>query len=306
MTPPTDAPTPTLDQLHTPGALSTQRLRNVLRLNGATSMLGGLIAAVAPQTLDGLLGTGHPAWVRLVGLGLSLYALELLVLAGGRARTLARWTPAVVVADAAWVAATGVGIVAGWFSFPGAITMALVGGTVGAFALRQHRQHQAMGLPVTPDISPALEIASITASVPSSAAAVWSVITDHELYGALAPNLGSVHATAPDGSGLTRTCTNRRGHPWHETCTLWNEGERFEVQVDTAGYPYPLQTVRGAWWMSPVTATETRVGMQFAFRPDASLQGRVFVAVMQAAFPLVLRRIIRGWTNAAADVDGAR
>jgi hypothetical protein len=300
MTPRTDTALPSLDQLHTPGPVATQRLRNVLRLNAATSLLGGIAAVAVPFTLDRLLGTGQTGWIRIVGLGLAIYAVDLLILAGGRVRTLHRWVPLVVGADAAWVAATGFGVAAGWFSPPGTAAMVATAGAVGTFAVLQSRHHRAMGPVPDRDPVPPVEIASVSAAVPYDPAVVWQVLTDHELYGTLAANLGAVRATAPNGPGLARTCSNRRGQEWHEQCTLWNEGERFEVAVDTSDYPYPLQVVRGAWWLRPAADGSTTVGMQFAFQPTRTVRGRAFAIVMQAAFPLVLRRILRGWRRAAA------
>ncbi len=82
---------------------------------------------------------------------------------------------------------------------------------------------------------------------------------------------------------------------WSETCTLWAEGERFEFDVHTDGYPYPLAAMRGAWWVRAEHSDVSRVGMDFRYQPRSGMRGAVFAATMQAAFPLVLRRILRGW-----------
>lgn len=39
--------------------------------------------------------------------------------------------------------------------------------------------------------------------------------------------------------------------------------------------------------------------MAFAFQPEPTQHGRLFAIVMQALFPAVLRRILRGWRDAA-------
>jgi ribosome-associated toxin RatA of RatAB toxin-antitoxin module len=293
----------TLDALHTPGRREAQRLRNALRLNAATSLAGGLVAAVAPTALDRLLGSGHPGWVRVVGVGLVVYALDLLVLAGSRMTRLLRWTPYVVGADVAWVAASIVGIAAGWLSGPGTAVMAAVGLAVGFFAWRQQRAHlglRASAEWASTDGTPPFEIAEVRAHVAAPASAMWEVITDHELYGRLAPNLGGVQATGPNGPALTRTCSNRAGEEWHETCTLWDPGHRFAIEVDTSDYPYPLQAMLGEWSVQPA-GEGAEVSMRFAFRPRSGVRAGAFALVMQAAFPLVLRRILRGWRHEARE-----
>jgi len=300
-----DIPLPTghvtLDALHAPIRRSAQRLRTTLRLNGATSLLGGLVATVAPATLDRLLGTGHAGWVRVVGAGLVFYALGLLVVAGSRVPRVSRWTPYIVGADLAWVLASIVGISAGLFSGPGSAVVITVGLAVGGLAWRQQRTLAELR-PSTEVASvgesPPFEIAEARAQIDAPVSTMWAIITDHELYGRLAPNLGGVRATAPDGPGLTRTCSNRAGEEWHETCTLWDPGRRFAIEVDTSRYPYPLQAMLGEWSVRPC-AGGSEVSMRFAYRSTRGLRAGAFALVMQAAFPLVLRRILGGWRREA-------
>jgi hypothetical protein len=301
-----DRPTldPSIALLHTPSRWAAQRLRNVLRTNAVTSLATGLALAVVPGPLDRLLGTGQTGAVRLVGVALVVFALDVLVVAGASAPRLVRWSPAVTVADVSWVVGSAAAIALGWFEPAGAVLVAAAAAMVASFAVAQWRHlagiHPAAA--ATIDEQPPIELAAVTATVEGGARAVWAVVVDHERYGRLAPNLSAVEATAADGPGLTRTCTNRRGRRWHEACTLWDEGRRFEVAVDTSDYPYPLARMRGAWWVEPADADErSMVGMQFAFQPHATLGGRLFAVAMQAVFPLVLRWILRGWRRAASE-----
>ena len=54
-------------------------------------------------------------------------------------------------------------------------------------------------------------------------------------------------SSAEAGEPLRRRCTNTTGQDWQETCTVWDEGRRFAVDVDTSDYPYPLRLMRGLW-----------------------------------------------------------
>lgn len=299
---------PSISTLHAPVRRSAQRLRNILRVNAATSLAAGLVMAIAPATVDRVLGTGHAGWVRAVGVGLVVFALDVAVEAGARASRLSRWTPVVIGADMAWVAASVATIAAGWYQPQGIALVAATAAMVATFAVLQWRHFARLRhhSPAEIDERPPIEITAFAASIEAPADRVWSVITDHDLYGRLAPNLSAVEATGPDGPGLTRTCANRNGQEWHETCTLWDDGRRYEVAVDTSSYPYPLTQMRGAWFVEPSEdGQSSTVGMQFAFQPTSTLYGRVFAIAMQLAFPLVLRRITRGWRTAATASTGA-
>jgi len=302
VTPTTANQHPLVVDATTPTRRLVQRLRNTLRVNATTSLLGGLAAAGVPGTLDRLLGTGHPGWVRLVGVGLAVFAIDVLVVAGATAATLRRWTAPIVAADVAWVLATGVTIAAGWYSTRGAVLVGAVGAMVAAFAIRQHSSLRELRHARHLDLlieDPPVEVAHVETRIDAPAPDVWPVVIDHDLYGQLAPNLGSVRATGPNGPGLARVCSNRSGQKWSETCTLWDEGHRFEITVDTADYPYPLVEMRGAWSVRPHSERGSMVAMDFRYQPAATLKGRAFAIVMQAAFPVVLRQIMRGWRREA-------
>ena len=67
--------------------------------------------------------------------------------------------------------------------------------------------------------------------------------------------------------------------------------------MDTSDYPYPLVEMRGSWSVRPDRAGSSTVELDFRYQAAATLKGRAFAIVMQAAFPVVLRRIMRGWRH---------
>jgi ribosome-associated toxin RatA of RatAB toxin-antitoxin module len=75
-------------------------------------------------------------------------------------------------------------------------------------------------------------------SVNVPAAVAWDVVTDHELYGDVAPNLSSVAVVHGADEGLVRRCVDADGNEWTETCTRWDEGRAFAVAVDVEGSPF--------------------------------------------------------------------
>ncbi|MDA3039221.1 MAG: hypothetical protein O3C27_06765 [Actinomycetota bacterium] len=133
-----------------PVAEETQRLRNTLRLNAVTSFSGGLAATAAGGTVARLLGTGHPGWVRLIGVGLCLFAVGVLTVAASRFSKLVRWAPIISILDAGWVLASAATMVLGWYSPTGQATVALVALMVAWLGTRQMRLSRSIGRPVWP------------------------------------------------------------------------------------------------------------------------------------------------------------
>ena len=279
--------------------LVATRLRNVFRVNAVVSGSTGLACALAAPGIADVLEVER-APVGLTGLGLVGFAIALGLLSGARHGQLVALGRVIGGADLAWVVASMVLVTAGVFGAVGAVVVVAVGAIVGAFALLEIRGAAAIAAShAVPDVEPPFEAISVAAAVDAPADRAWPVVTDHELYGRLAPNLGQVEVTAGDGPGLARRCYDAKGRAWTETCTLWEDGRRFAVAVDTSDYPYPLAVMRGSWAVEPIAADRSRFVMSFLFQPRAGVRGRAFVWVMHAVFPLVLRRILRGWRQAA-------
>lgn len=114
--------------LATPVTGTTARQRTLLRVDAVLCAALGLPAAIAPGSVADLLGTdASPTLVRVVGIALVLYALDLAVMS----RLADRWQRPVVraagVGSLAWTAATVALVVAGAFSTTGAVLALVVG-----------------------------------------------------------------------------------------------------------------------------------------------------------------------------------
>ena len=89
----------------------TTRLRAVLGVNASTSLLAGSAAAIAPTAVGDLLGLGDGSGVglivRIVGVGLALFAIDVALVARRSSDgALRRHAQLVAAADVAWVVAT--------------------------------------------------------------------------------------------------------------------------------------------------------------------------------------------------------
>jgi len=114
-----------------------RRLRRALRLNATTSVTSGAVLAFAPGALDELLGAGHPGWVRLVGVAVALFGLDVAWLSRRPRHDLERFTPVVIAADLAWVVLSAVTIVAGWYEGAGIAVVIAMALAVETFAFLQ-------------------------------------------------------------------------------------------------------------------------------------------------------------------------
>ncbi len=106
----------------------------VLRANATTSVIPGLAMALAPGTVDELLGTGHPGWIRIVGLALLPFAALVAWLSSADRTRLHRYTPEIVVADVTWVVASIATCLLGWYSTEGIVAVGAMAVGVDVFA----------------------------------------------------------------------------------------------------------------------------------------------------------------------------
>jgi hypothetical protein len=125
---------PTTSLSRTTGAAA--RLRLVLLTNAGTSAAAGLAAVVAPGAVGDLLGIAHTGWVRAVGAGLVLFALDI-VLGVRSSRYLANTALITSVADLAWVVGTVAVVAAGDLTTTGRVLAVVMGIGVLDFALLQ-------------------------------------------------------------------------------------------------------------------------------------------------------------------------
>lgn len=281
------------------------RLRNLLRLNAAFSVATGAIGGVAAGRVAEFVGVDQAWLIRLVGVGLLGFGGVVFTVSGSRTSVLQPLSQIISFNDLGWVAGTVVVIALGWLSTRGAIVMGVIGLVVLGFGVSQMRARNRMiaaaaKARVEMNESPPVEILQISHSSPIAAKDLWPVMSDHELYAKLALNLRAAEGLTPNGPGFERTCTDTLGRTWSETCTLWDAGHRFDVDVDISDYPYPLQLVQGSWRVDPAGFGASSTGMTFAIQPQPGLYGRLFVPTMHLTFPPILKRIARGWQKAAS------
>lgn len=275
------------------GVRPTSRfLRAALRTNAAFSLLSGLVLACGGWWYLPLL---------LVGLAVAGFGLVVAGIAAVPANQLRRKAIPVIVADILGVAASIIVVTEVRLPVAVAIAAGVVATTVAVLA-----GWQTAGLAAIRPNDPLADLDIIEASrrLPVPPHRIWPLLADHQLYGRLAPNLSDVEVISQPGETLRRRCTSTNGQQWQETCTLWDEGRRFAVEVDTSDYPYPITVMRGLWQVDPHPQGST-ITMRFALQATPTIRGGLFVLFMRLMFGPALARIFNGWEREAllAPVD---
>lgn len=118
------------------GAFPRIDVRAALRANAAFSGVSGLALLFAAPALAAILGPVGPLTLRGIGIGLLLFSVSLVRLAG-REPVPAREVRGVVVADVAWVVGSAALIATPWLRPAGDLLVGAVGLVVAAFAALQ-------------------------------------------------------------------------------------------------------------------------------------------------------------------------
>jgi ribosome-associated toxin RatA of RatAB toxin-antitoxin module len=129
----------------------------------------------------------------------------------------------------------------------------------------------------------------------------WKVVADLAGYAQIAPGLSHVEILQGDREGLRRRCYDQRGRGWNETCTLWEPGRRYRMQVDTASYPFPLRQLlrafQGTWSVNPVPEG-TRITVRFDAQPRLGLLSRLAIRAMGGKADRDLAQLLDNYEHA--------
>ncbi|MGH2743564.1 MAG: SRPBCC family protein [Thermoleophilaceae bacterium] len=145
-----------------------------------------------------------------------------------------------------------------------------------------------------------------TIAAPASAA--WEAVAGVPAYAQVASSLSRVEVSG-SGERLRRRCHNARGQSWEERCTLWEEGRRYRMEVDTASYPAPLRQLlrsfSGTWSVEP-TAGGSRVTLAFDAVPRFGPLGRTVLRLMGRRARGELEAILDAYERSATRVAPAQ
>lgn len=73
---------------------------------------------------------------------------------------------------------------------------------------------------------------------------VWKVISDHEGFIDVAPDISKIETISGDKLGRKHRLYHKSGMIWEEECIEWKEKSSYTMKVDTRNYPLPVKKMR--------------------------------------------------------------
>jgi hypothetical protein len=133
----------------------------------------------------------------------------------------------------------------------------------------------------------------------------WEVLSDLDGWGFHAPNLSKTEVIEGAAEGAVRRCYNNAGKGWTETCTVWQPGRRYVMEVDTSDYPYPVRLMRGTFSVDD-EGTGSRVKLRFDYQFKLGPLGRVAGVLVRTVFGRTCRRLLASIETASTSRAHAR
>jgi len=274
--------------------VAVQRVRNVLRANTAFSVIAGLAVAGSSAWLTRQLAGTPTLALAAIGLGVVAFGIIVLTVSVSGACTVWRGGRLVAVADLVWVAISIPIIMFGDLTAAGVAVVAVVGTCVLALAVAEVDALRQLSPFAASLDSSRLETVRRSVDLAAPGEIGWEVVSDHELYGRLAPNLSAVHVLSDSDHGQRR-CVARSGESWTESCDVFHDDRRYEVSVDTTDYPYPLVSMAAVFRVDEIDEQHCRASAVFRYERQSTVRGALLAAGMPTAFAVIMRRITNGW-----------
>lgn len=136
--------------------------------------------------------------------------------------------------------------------------------------------------------------------VEASRERAWEIVSDAANLAVHAPNLSKTEVVAGEGEGMVRRCYNAGGGGWNETCTLWQPGSRYTMEVDTSDYPHPLSQMKGTWEVRE-HGDGALIRLRYEYVMKYGPLGAVLATLLRPAFSRTCRRMLDSYERAVLD-----
>lgn len=265
--------------------MNSTLLRGALGANALFSFSTGLLLVGAPEWAATTLGDVTPWMLRLIGVGLLLFA-AFLVWVARRPESRAAYALLATGADLGWVVGSAVLLVFPVLSSTGVGVVVGVAGVVLVFALLQGAGLRALtrNRRGTTTARSAFEI---TQRVEVPPAVVWDLVRDLEGIRRFSSAIQTVEVTG-DRVGARRTCENQSGQRWSEDVIAWDDPARtltLRFDAEAPDFPLPVEEMYGGWAVE-AAGDHTDVTVWYEYTVPGGLLGEM-------AAPLVAQRFRR-------------
>lgn len=127
---------------------------------------------------------------------------------------------------------------------------------------------------------------------------VWAVMTDLDVYAAVAPNLSSAVVLYGEGEGMIRKCVDTKGNAWTELCHYWEAGQGLAVAVDveTSEFHRSFFTRFEGRWELTERDDGVLVTMAFDFDTKYDPLGALLERYFQYKATSLIEDIFDGWS----------
>lgn len=280
---------------------NSRRLRIALLVNAFFSMTCAMLMMFNPTIIGEILGIQAPLVLQVVGIGLAVFALDLLHQATrGRVTT---WRSIYSsMGDFLWVLATCLLLI----FFPNslsssgnllAITVALTVFSFGVWQLWSIQQAY--------KLSTSEYRLCVPFYVNAPAEEMWNVVSNLEDIKKYAASLKSsvVIEEQTPGVGTVRVCEDLRGKRWSEECVQFENGRSFVLRFvsEAPDFPFPVQTMIGGWEIVPCDRG-TQIMVWWELMPKPKNLAPIILSLLAFQADRTLPKIIQ---NMAADALGS-
>lgn len=288
----------------------TRPLRMALAANAAFSFISAGLMFFRPSLIGDWLGIQAPLVLQAAGIGLLVFAADLLHQA--TRHRIETWRALYAsAADFLWVVGTFVLLAL----FPSALSQTGYTLVVSvAFAVFLFGSWQLWAIGQAHKLKDSGQYRHcILVAVNAPADAMWRVIGrigDIKHYMPALKHSAILDGKTP-GVGAVRMCEDRSGKRWAEECIEFKAGRSFDVRFlsEAPDFPFPAKTMRGGWEVIPADGG-SEVLVWWELEPKQKLLAPIILPLLafqaDRDFPKIVQRMADDALGRGPDVVGQR
>jgi hypothetical protein len=282
---------------------SNRPLRVALFVNAVFSVTCALLLLTLPEFMGDLLDIQAPLILRLVGVGLLIFSVDLIHQT--TQLRLATWRALYAsMGDFLWVIVSVLGLLLfpRLVSVTGVVIVTVVALVVFAFGIWQiwgiDRAYRAE--------NPAVRRHCLVVRTRAPAVDMWNIIKRMGDIQNYMPSL--VRSEILDGKvpgvGAVRHCTDKAGRSWSEECIRFEPGYSFTMRFisEAPDFPFPASMMFGGWEVIPMGG-ESDVVVWWEIAPKPRFLAPILLPILAFSADRDFVQIVRQMTNDALKQD---